>query len=299
MDLLSLVVQLKPLPAGQNSNALPAWWGRAAHAALLNIVRQYQPRLADSLHTGPAPSANPQACDNPSFTLRPFTVSSLMGRFTHGELDLSQVYTLRLTSLLPELSALLQQASQEGPLIAGRQLELDYLPFEIVAVHSAPSPQAPHVWSASNSYQELSAPYLLARVNPERRVSLRLASPTTFKTAGRHMPFPLPELVFGSLLERWNAFAPITLPAEVRRYAAECLAVSCYHLRTLSVPFKSGGLRVGSVGEVSYTSLNYDRYWMSLIHLLAEFSLYSGVGAGTTQGLGQVRRLDSPQTAAM
>ena len=297
MDLLSLVIQLKPLPAGQNGNAMPAWWGRAAHAALLNVVRQYQPHLADSLHSGPAPSVTPQASDNPSFTLRPFTVSSLMGRFTHGELDLSQVYTLRLTSLLPELSLILQQASQDGPLIAGRQLELDYLPFEISAVHSTSSAQGQASWSACNSYQELSAPYLLARVNPERRLSLRLTSPTTFKSAGRHMPFPLPELVFGSLLERWNAFAPITLPAEVRRYAAECLAVSRYQLRTRSVPFKSGGLRVGSVGEVSYTSLNYDRYWMSLINLLAEFSLYSGVGAGTTQGLGQARKLDDPQTA--
>ena len=101
------------------------------------------------------------------------------------------------------------------------------------------------------------------------------------------MPVPLPGLVFGSLLERWNAYAPINFPQEVRRYAEECLAISQYELQTRPVPQKSRGLRVGAVGSVTYAALNYDRYWMSLLSVLAGFSLFSGLGAGTTQGLGQ------------
>ncbi len=103
---------------------------------------------------------------------------------------------------------------------------------------------------------------------------------------------PLPTLVFGSLLEKWNAYAPIAFPPEVKRFAEECLAVSQYQLSTRAVPQKSGGLRVGAVGEITYISLHYDRYWMSVIATLAAFALFSGVGASTTQGLGQCRIVD-------
>ena len=37
-----------------------------------------------------------------------------------------------------------------------------------------------------------------------------------FQNSGRTIPFPLPEFVFGSLFERWNLYATIPLPGEVR-----------------------------------------------------------------------------------
>jgi CRISPR/Cas system endoribonuclease Cas6 (RAMP superfamily) len=52
---------------------------------------------------------------------------------------------------------------------------------------------------------------------------------------------------------------------------------------------KRSGLRMGGTGEVTYVSLNYDRYWMSIIQTLALFAQFGGVGAGTTIGLGQCR----------
>jgi CRISPR-associated endoribonuclease Cas6 len=144
-------------------------------------------------------------------------------------------------------------------------------------------------WSALTSYQDLSAPYLLARQEAPRRVTLKFTSPTCFKSKGMHVPIPTPELVFGSLLERWNTFAPVVFPPETRRYAAECLAVSRYNLSSRPVPVKSRGMRVGGLGEITYTSLVYDRYWMSVVQTLAAFALFSGVGAGTAHGLGQCR----------
>jgi CRISPR-associated endoribonuclease Cas6 len=54
---------------------------------------------------------------------------------------------------------------------------------------------------------------------------------------------------------------------------------------------KEGGMRVGGVGQITYVSLNYDRYWMSVMHTLAAYALYAGVGAGTTMGLGQCRQV--------
>ena len=137
----------------------------------------------------------------------------------------------------------------------------------------------------------MSAPWLLGRTAPPRSVTLQFVSPTTFKSEGRHVPVPLPHLVFGSLLEKWNAFAPVAFPPELRRYANECLALSSYQLRSSGVTLKEGGLRMGAVGRARYVSTSFDRYWMSLINLLADFALFAGLGAGTGMGLGQCRKM--------
>lgn len=77
----------------------------------------------------------------------------------------------------------------------------------------------------------------------------------------------------------------------MRRYAEECLALSSYQLKSRVALLKEGGLRIGAVGFARYTATNYDRYWLSLIHLLAVFAFFAGVGVGTGMGLGQCRKL--------
>jgi len=278
-DLASLILCLKPLPAADPTAPLPPWWGRAAHALLLRVVSQYDPALANNLHESPdAAGDNPQA-------VRPFTASSLFGRIQLGLLDPQTVYRLRFTALNAALTHILAQASQSGPLSPGQRLELDYLPFEIIPAPAAGS--SPN-WEAA-SYAALSSALLLARDPAPRKVGLRLLSPTSFKMGGKHMPLPLPELVFGSLLEKWNAAAPVVFPPELKRYAAECLAMGRFNLHTRAVPWKGGALRIGAVGEVAYHAIHYDRYWMSLIGVLTNFAAFAGVGAGASQGLGQAR----------
>jgi CRISPR-associated endoribonuclease Cas6 len=292
MDLLSLVISLTPLQPSPPATPLPRWWGRAAHALLLNTVRRYDPTLAETLHS--------------EQKARPFTASTLMGRFPAGALEMGGSYTLRLTAFQRQLAEILLSAAQPNePLAIGAEIELDYHPFRILALQPKPQsalhnsqseirpPQSP--WAALTSYQALSAPYLLAKIAPPRRISLQFTSPTAFKSGGMHLPLPLPELVFNSLLERWNAYAPVLFPPEVRRYAAECLAVSRFKLSSRVTPVKSRGIQMGAVGEITYASLNYDRYWMSVITTLAEFARFSGVGAGVSMGLGQCRRVqDTP-----
>ena len=285
VDLLSKVIYLQPLKQADEGKPLPGWWGRAAHALLLDVVRQEDPALAEKLHD--------------ESVLRPFTVSTLMGRFAGGRLELERPYRLRLTAIEAEMAAVLRQAVQAGALAVGKTLELDYLPFRVVDPHPQPLSQEERgedLWQAETSFQELSAPYLLAKESPPRRITLQFASPTTFKGSGKHIPIPLPELVFGSLLERWNAFAPIAFPPEARRYASECLAVSRYILSTRPVRTKPDALHIGAVGEVEYSTINFDRYWMSVLAVLAEYALFSGVGAVTTMGMGQCLYVSKKRT---
>jgi CRISPR-associated endoribonuclease Cas6 len=290
MELLSLTLSLRPLAPAKEGEPLPLWWGRAAHALLLDVLRQYDPALSQRLHDHTPEDGAPAAND-----IRPVTASTLIGRFSAGGFDEQRPYSLRLTAFLPAAAQILAQAAQDGPLAPGRSVELDFYPFTILSIAPDLTPGAaagqPSGWSASANYADLAADFLLARRPPPRRISFSFASPVTFKSGGKHQPFPLPELVFGSLLERWNACAPIAFPEDARRYAAECLAVSRYELASRAAPLKSRALRIGAVGQVSYTTLNYDRYWMSIIAALTAFALYSGVGAGTTMGLGQARGL--------
>ncbi|WP_299029395.1 CRISPR system precrRNA processing endoribonuclease RAMP protein Cas6 [uncultured Thermanaerothrix sp.] len=272
-DLLSLVLTLRPAPqVSQAQRPIPRWWGRAAHALFLRVIGTTDPDLAQRLHDEEG--------------VRPFTASNLLGTFPHGRLDPEQRYTLRYTALTAEVAALLIQAARTGMLAPGATLILDDLPFQVLAVAMDGTA---HPWAATTSFTELSAQHLLPHHRPPRRLTLHFASPTGFHSNGRTQPLPLPELVFGNLLERWNRFAPVALPEAARQYAAECLVVSRFNLRSQAVPLKEGGLRIGTVGEVAYTTRNYDRYWMGVMSALAALAQFSGVGVAVSAGMGQCR----------
>jgi CRISPR-associated endoribonuclease Cas6 len=268
--LTSLVVTLRPLAAGSR----PANLGRAAHALLLRWVEAVDPALARALHEGEPP--------------RPFTCSNLAGgrrRAGSLELDPGRDYWLRVTALTAGLSAALRRALLERP---PGTADLDGALFRVLAATADP---AAHPWAGAVTYQELAAARLLGGPPPPARLGLRFASPTAFRSAGMTVPLPLPDLVFGSLLDRWQAFAPVAVNPEVRRFAAEQVAVARYQLRTRALPFKPGAMQVGFAGDCHYVALSHDRYWLSVLHLLADYAFYAGVGYQTAVGMGQARSL--------
>lgn len=278
--LLSWVLTLKP----QEPATVPANLGRAAHAWFLGQVAAADAALAQELHSGQG--------------LRPFTVSNLgnLGREQCREVVLSpgRTYTLRVTSFSPDLSELLK--AKVLPAVPER---LSLLDGTLRVVGSTLDP-AEHSWAGEAGFQEMVQRFTLREEVP-RSVGLRFASPTAFRVTGkkRAVPLPLPQLVFGGLLDKWNAFSPIQVHPDVRRFADECLVVSSYRLQTQRVFFGSEGQRgvvPGFTGFCRYHVEARDRYWIGLIQLLADFSLYAGVGLRTTMGLGQARRQERRKT---
>ena len=269
--LTSLVIELR----AHEAVTLPGHVGRASHALFLRLLAADSPERAEALHSGEG--------------LRPFTCSSLVGGRRQGKVMTvkpDQPCFVRFTAFEPELAGWL--ASLPGRL--PESVELDGQPFHVV--RSATEP-AGHAWAAHSAYPDLSGPYLLGRQAPEPRIELDFVSPTAFHSGGRTLPLPLPDQVFGSLLDKWNAYAPVALPEETRRFAGECLALSRYRISTQVVAFKEGGLQVGFIGPVRYAALNHDRYWLSVLQTLADFAFYAGVGYQTTTGMGQVRRIQN------
>lgn len=272
--LLSAVVALHP--AGEASR--PAFLGKAVHALLLRLVSDADTELAAALHD--------------QSETKPFTVSEPMALRTRGAAGGSPpAYEcfLRVTSYDRALSHLL--AEKVLPAVP-RIIALDDRAFSVQGVFLN---NGDHPLSSQTSFEELAERHLLAPPGPPRRVTLHFASPTTFRSADKNVPLPLPGLVFGGLADRWNAYSPVTVPPDVRRYAEEHVAIPQCNVRTRTVQI-AGGKQVGFVGSCSYVALTDDGYWPRIISLLAAFALYSGVGYKTTMGFGQTfaARLAAP-----
>jgi CRISPR-associated endoribonuclease Cas6 len=271
--LISTVFTLTPT----QPVTLPANLGRATHAWFLDQVRAADPKLAGALH---APNQE-----------RPFTVSNLWGAGRPdraGQVTLSPEnnYHLRVTSFWHELSALVAERLAATPPERISLADADLRLVEATADATA------HPWAGQTTFETLIQAHTLSAALPPPRLALRFASPTVFRSGGVNLPLPLPRLVFESLARRWNAFGPLRIPDEVSRFADEMMLISRYRLRTERVSFGEGGERgayPGFVGICGYAFRNRDRYWLGLVHTLAAFALYAGVGARTSMGLGQAR----------
>ncbi|MEZ4684242.1 MAG: CRISPR-associated endoribonuclease Cas6 [Caldilineaceae bacterium] len=261
------------------ATTVPPHLGRANYAATLAALQALDPALGPLIHEGHGP--------------KPLTCSGILnGREGRNGMAIvaGQPYTVRITGLAATVSQALAAALLEQP---PATWALDGHPFQVTAVTCDPN-QDP--WTGQSTYETLAAAQLLQGEHPQQRsggrqVTLRFVTPTTFTSNNMTVPVPLPGLVFGSLVERWNAFSPVTLSPEMRRFGEEMIALSRYRLESRAVVQKNKGLRIGAVGEATYAALGGDRYWLGVLQMLADFANYSGVGAQTTQGMGQVCRV--------
>ncbi len=268
-DLLSLRIPLL-LAQGQDlsSRPIPKWWGEAAHQLAIKVIASGDAALAAELEASKA--------------MKPFTVSNLRGRFPGGKIDPAAAYKLRLTALDKRVAEIFEAARTGGMLREGEKVELDFIQFRV------PEKEALiPIEMEGMTYQALTN-ILFAPAPPPRTLTMDFFSPTLFKKGPQQVPYPMPELVFGSLLEHWNAspFVPTQLPEEARKYALECLRVGRFKLESRTLKMYGETFR-GFVGRVKFVTLNYDRYWMGIMTMLAQYAAYSGVGAKTTMGLGQ------------
>ena len=186
---------------------------------------------------------------------------------------------------------------------------LRVLPQEIKAAPAAgssvssPSPPttlaAAASWAGESSYESLAQAWLLDTRRPPARLNLLFASPTAFHSGGLSVPLPLPRLVFGSLLERWNALAPLRLGDDILAFAEREVAISRHRLQTEALPL-SGGLHIGFTGRCTYVVPGIQRapdrseYAWRALHLLAAFAFYAGAGIKTTMGMGMARASSLP-----
>ncbi len=148
--------------------------------------------------------------------------------------------------------------------------------------------QEEHPWAGVSSYPRL----FQGQASPS--LGLQFASPTFFRRKGNSYPLPEPRLVFDSLAQRWDAFAPVKVPEELGQ-TWERMTIARFQGHTQSIKPNPDERGVGFVGRVVYylpAASPMEAQWMQA---LGRFAFYAGVGAKTSLGFGRVRGFDPRQ----
>ncbi|MGY4707267.1 CRISPR system precrRNA processing endoribonuclease RAMP protein Cas6 [Candidatus Bipolaricaulota sp. J31] len=227
------------------------------HAAFLGLVSRGDRTLGRLLHS-------------PKLGRRPFSLYPLGRPGEDGKVR------LRLAVLSPELFLRFWERWDKR---GGIPLKLGKTFLPPVVIHTSGP------WWGSCSWDEL------LRAEPRKEVELVFATPTSFKGGDLDLPLPVPRLVFGSLLAKWNAFAPRPFPISLEEIERR---IALAEARIATRRFFDGRVHiVGFVGRARFRALRSSspdlRRAMST---LAEFAFYAGVGRKATHGMGLVRVID-------
>lgn len=266
--LHAIVLKLLPKTAA----TIPIGLGHQVHAAFLKTIQEVDAVLADELHA-------------PGERQRSFTVSTLQGgrRLSKEVVQLTpeRLCSLRITMLDSLLYRRLTQRlflPQNIPSLRLGSAEL--LITEMIGVPGS-SP-----WTGYTTWEEL-----VKKAAPETTIPLEFATPTSFRRGDLDLPLPLPELVFGSYLAKWQAFSPIPLAPDLTEpnFFARHIGVKEHRIRT--TPFCDGRVIIpGFVGRATFLIKAVPEDLAQHINALANFAFYAGTGRKSTHGMGMTRR---------
>lgn len=221
--------------------------GRALNAWFYGRLAQADPRTASEIHA--------MAGD------RPFAIS-IAGAGDSLCLVVSAFGPL--APLLPDIVG-----GQERLLLDGRWL----------LVEGEPRQQ-------SDTWGALASRWLVGAARPVA-VRLEFLSPTAFHSRGRTVPLPLPELVFGSVLQRWCQWSSVDLGEGVSGVIVDHVAVRRHRIWTQAV--KMVVTQAAFLGSAEFTLVKPPQHYAGLLALLGIFAEYAGVGQKVGMGLGCVR----------
>lgn len=124
---------------------------------------------------------------------------------------------------------------------------------------------------------------------PAATAEMQFVSPTTFRRKGLNVPLPDPQLVYGSLFQKWQTFSGLPASEELFQEMSSVIALTRTRISTSMWRFPRFVL-VGFEGTAVYEltkSVSRDAYL--LFAALSKLSFYTGVGYRTTMGMGQCR----------
>ncbi len=282
--LLSLVAALE----ARTKVTVPVTHGETMQSELFRQLDAVNPLLSSQIHG--------DADDLP----RPYTISPLNAapRFVQNGMLCFQPGDrcwFRLTGLRAEVSELLLALSETARSwqIHGRSFAGEF------AIQRWLTRPGEHLWAGQISVEDLGHAACHACDRQPDRIVLKFETPTTFEVAsesawGSWMPLPVPRLVFGNLRNRAAAFCPeIGAPLGQAEVIETGIALGRFRgLESHMLHFqRRNRRRVGFTGECEFLlDRDLDVRERLMLHFLAGFAFYSGVGAGTSWAMGQAYR---------
>jgi CRISPR-associated endoribonuclease Cas6 len=251
--LYSLVVEL----AAADRGTIPATLSRALHSLVMNWLTLGNPQIAAEIHSSQE---------------SPLSLSGLLGNRRPRGTQAGDNFYFRICLL---------DGSLWEPLLVGiekwgtKPLVLGQFAFVIRSIYTLPGT---HRLASSADYRLLANTPLT-----KADLELNFLSPTSFKQRQNIQMFPLPELVFSSLLRRWNAFAPEEFQFPAIEWEG---LVAAYELKTHALKME-GGSEIGAQGWIRYHFPISEQ--AKLATILAHFAFFSGVGRKTSMGMGQTK----------
>ena len=244
--------------------------GEALHGFVFNILKRASPELASNLHHLGEP--------------KPFCISPLLEGYELkggcSYIRASEVVTFKISLLTEELLTA-AIAAFFNPMAEGEILSLSRKPVTVNSINMCPTDI-----DSFTSFDKL-----FREAHPETKVTLEFLTPTSFRGDGIQTLFPEPRLVFSSLLRRWNTYSEVKILEEYAE-TFPSIKVANYNLRTELVNFSKYKI-VGFKGRVEYElPEDASEGFLREVNALADFASYSGVGAKTTMGMGQVQRVN-------
>ena len=241
--------------------------GEALHALFFRILQQYASDLASKIHN--------------QTEQRPFSLTPPLGdcEFRQGYTVVSPGTTLTFSLALLGEELLGASISAFLSLLQdGQVLNLSRKPVVLQNLDLC-----------AGSFSSFCK--VLSNASALPIITLEFVTPTSFRKNEIQAVFPEPEFVFSSLLRRWNSFSELKIAEEHAAYFSS-IKVSSYELRTQLVHFSKYKI-IGFKGRVEYElPRNASEGFLREVNALADFASYSGVGAKTAMGMGQVRRIN-------
>ncbi|KKD39758.1 CRISPR-associated endoribonuclease Cas6 [Limnoraphis robusta] len=277
----SLVLNLIPLsPISPNFLS-----GRHLHALFLTLVSSVDKPLGDYLH---------QSQSEKSFTLSPLQTCAKNQHFRQTlQWEHSQQISVgtpcwwRISlldeSLFSKLTQLWLNLNSDQP------WHLGSANLKITSILA--TPQSTQPWANTSSYSQL---YQQAS-NSDRSFTLIFATPAAFRQGKFDTSLPTGELIFNSLLSRWNKHSGI----EFKELPLSSLFPSFFNIQTEMIA-DSRSKFIGCVGKVNYRLFgDVEPEIIQQINTLADFAFYCGVGRKTPMGMGMLRRLHKEGTESL
>jgi CRISPR-associated endoribonuclease Cas6 len=251
--------------------------GRHLHALFLTLVSSVDQKLGDYLHESKA--------DKP-FTLSPFQIS----RQPQGRRDITLQW--EHTKAIPAGTPCWWRISLLDDTLFGKLTQLwlnlnpshpwHLGPADLQITSILGTPQSTQPWANAISYAQLYE----QSSDSNCQIEFSFCTPTAFRQSNYDCALPTRELVFNSLIKRWNQYSGIELPKTL----IESIFPSFFDIHT-EIVTDSRSKFIGCVGAMNFRILgDVDPLVIKQINALADFALYSGVGRKTPMGMGMIRR---------
>ncbi len=128
------------------------------------------------------------------------------------------------------------------------------------------------------------------QISEIRNITFHFKSPVSFRYFHDDLPLPRPEFIFSSIADKWNqAEMPLLIEKEtIKEIAQKCKLIQ-WEGKSIKTFFSPQHGVNGFTGKYTFDVSHLANQERQVLLLLAQFSVFSGVGRLTGQGMGQSR----------